>query len=258
MNIKAIDVHVHCPVEEGGPGPKMEAVAEEFQSLGVFGNILARDCRTIVGHVETTNDYVNQVVRKYPEVFMGCGSVDPWLGKVAIYEVERCVKELGLKGLKFEPYRTESYLNDRRFYALYEKIQELGVPMMVHTGMAQFQGGHRMKYLAPFPYFDDLAADFPGLTIIGCHQAFPWQDEMLAIASHKPNVYIELSAWWPHEASRSLIDYTNTALKDKVMFGTGYARIHPKPWIEDFDKQPFSAEVRPKVLMETARKVFCL
>ena len=256
--MRAIDVHVHCPIEEGGPGPKMEEVAAEYAELDIFGNILARDARTIVGRVETSNDYVAAIVKKYPDRFMGTASVDPWMGKLAIYECERAVKELGLKGFKFEPYRQEFYLNEPRFRPLWAKIEELGVPIMVHTGMAQFQGGHRMKYLAPFPYFDDLASDFPGLTIIGCHQAFPWQDEMLAIATHKPNVYIELSAWWPHEASSALIEYTNKYLKDKVMFGTGYARIHPKPWIEDFDKQAFSAEVRPKVLMETARKVFCV
>lgn len=253
----SIDVHVHVPVESNGPGREVEELAAKYKRLDILANILGRDARTATGQVEVENDYVASVVKKYPDTFMGFGSVDPWMGKVAIYEVERAVKELGLKGLKVEPYRSEFYLNDRRLYPLWEKIQELGVPIMTHTGTLHGAGHrHYLKYNRPIPYIDDLAADFPGLTIVGCHPSFPWQDEMLAVAAHKGNVHIELSAEWPKYFSANLIQYTNTFLQDKVMFGTGYPRIEPEDWLADFEAQSFTTEVKPKVLLKNAARLF--
>ena len=255
---RAFDVHVHVPVEPGGPGRKVEELAAKYRQLDVFANILGRDPRTATGQVAVENDYVASIVRKYPDTFIGFGSVDPWMGKLAIYEAERAVKELGLRGLKFEPYLQELYLNDRRFYPLWEKIQELGIPIMVHTGDIKGSGSQHLKYNQPIPYLDDVAADFPGLTIVGCHPSFPWQDEMLAIATHKSNVHVELSAGWPRHFSANLIRYTNTFLQDKVMFGSGYPLYDPEEWIADFEAQPFTSEVKPKVLLENAARFFGL
>ncbi|MEE8443588.1 MAG: amidohydrolase family protein, partial [Dehalococcoidia bacterium] len=158
----------------------------------------------------------------------------------------------------FEPYRQEFFLNDPRHYPLWEKIQELGVPIMAHTGTIQGSGVQRLKYNQPIPYLDDLAADFPGLTIVGCHPSFPWQDEMLAIAAHKSNVHVELSAEWPKYFSENLVRYINTFIQDKVMFGTGYPRVEPEDWFADFDALPITAEVRPKVLLRNAARLFGL
>ena len=69
-----------------------------------------------------------------PDTFIGFGSVDPWMGKLAVKEVERAHKELGLKGIKFIPMTQEFYPNERRFYPIYEKIAELGMIAMFHTG----------------------------------------------------------------------------------------------------------------------------
>ena len=93
------DVHVHVPVDGTLPGKKVEELAEKYSKLDTFGNILGRDSRTASGSVDVRNDYVAAVVKKYPNNFLGIGSVDPWLGKQAIYEAERAVEELGMKGL---------------------------------------------------------------------------------------------------------------------------------------------------------------
>ena len=129
---------------------------------------------------------------------------------------------------------------------------------MVHTGTIQGSGSQHLKYNQPIPHLDDVAADFPGLTIVGCHPSFPWQDEMLAIAVHKNNVHVELSAGWPKYFSANLIRYTNTLLQDKVMFGSGYPLFDPEEWIADFETQPFTSEVTPKVLLENAARLFGL
>jgi len=255
---KMYDVHVHVPVDADGPGKKVAALAEKYTKLDTFGNILGRDSRTVSGSVDVSNDYVAAVVKKYPQNFTGIGSVDPWMGKLALYEAERAVKELGLKGLKFEPYRQEFFLNDPQFYPLWGKIQELGVPIMVHTGTIQNQGDHKLKYNEPIPYIDDVASDFPGLTIIACHPSFPWQDETLAMATYKKNVFIELSAGYPEDFSPNLVKFMNKGLQDKIMFGSGYPLFEPEEWVRQFRELPVSKIVQRKVLYKNAAKFFGL
>ncbi len=179
-------------------------------------------------------------------------------------EVERAVTELGLKGLKLHPIVQAFYLNDRRFYPLWETCSALKIPLLIHTGTtgvgAGVPGGNglKLKYARPIPYIDDIAADFPDLTIIGAHPSWPWQEEMLALAVHKTNVYIDLSGWSPKYFSPSLIKYTNTLLQDRVLFGSDYPFLSPERWISDFEKVGFKPEIWDKILLENARRLLGL
>ena len=274
---KAVDVHIHPPPEPGiplsplwedacryfgaVPPASVEEMAAKFQEVDIFANLLASDARSARGELSVSNDYVAGIVKRYPETFMAFGSVDPWLGRAAIYEIERCAKELGLKGMKFLPSFQEFFPNELRFYPLWEKCQELGMPIMIHsgtTGMGAGMPGGRglhLKYAQPIPYIDDIAADFPQLTIILAHPSWPWQEEQLAVALHKGNVYLDLSGWSPKYFSPSLVQYANTLLQDKVMFGSDYPMILPERWLADFEKAPFKDEVRSKILRENAKRV---
>ena len=73
-------------------------------------------------------------------------------------------------------------------------------------------GGVRLKYSNPM-HLDDVAVDFPDMPIIAAHPSFPWQDEALSVATHKPNVYIDLSGWSPKYFPANLIQYSNTLLR---------------------------------------------
>ena len=167
-------------------------------------------------------------------VFGAYGSVDPWKGQMAIKEAERCIKELGMLGIKFAPNMQGFYPNDRRFYPLWETISALGVPIQLHTGTtglgAGMPGGAGIKlnYSRPLPYIDDLAADFPDLTIIACHPSWPFQEEMLAVLLHKGNVYNELSGWMPKYFPESLAREIKGRLQDKCMFGSDYPALSPE------------------------------
>ncbi len=99
---------------------------------------------------------------------------------------------------------------------------------------------------------DDIAADFPDLTIIIAHPSFPWQDEALAVAVHKPNVYIDLSGWSPKYFPPQLVRYANSLLQDKVLFGSDYPLITPQRWLRDFDALDIKPAVRPKILKDNA------
>jgi predicted TIM-barrel fold metal-dependent hydrolase len=107
-------------------------------------------------------------------------------------------------------------------------------------------------------YVDDVAVDFPDMPIILAHPSFPWQDEALSVATHKPNVYIDLSGWSPKYFPPQLVHYANTLLKHKVLFGSDYPLITPDRWLADFEKIDIKPEVRPLILKENAIKLLGL
>ena len=127
-----------------------------------------------------------------------------------------------------------------------------------HSGIGSGQrggGGVRLKYGHPMP-IDDVAADFPDMPIIMAHPSFPWQDEAISICLHKPQVYIDLSGWSPKYFSPTLVQYANTLLKHKVLFGSDYPMITPDRWLADFAKIAIRDEVRPLILKENAARLF--
>ena len=151
------------------------------------------------------------------------------------------------------------YPNDRMAYPLYEAINDGGAIALFHTGQTGVGSGMpggmgmRLKYSNPM-YMDDVAADFPDLKIILAHPSFPWQEEALSVATHKPNVYIDLSGWSPKYFPPILVRYINSILQDKMLFGSDWPVITPDRWLADFAKLDIRDEIRPKVLKANARK----
>ena len=279
---KAIDMHVHLPTAsflDGAVKPfkepaeaffrskvpvrEMDEVARVYEDLDILAVLLAWDAETATGLPPLTNDEVSDVVKRYPRQFVGFASVDPWKGQWAVDEMRRAITELGLIGAKFHPGIQAFYPNDRQFYPLYEEINKLGVPALFHTGQtgvgAQTRGGSgiRLKYSNPM-HLDDVAADFPDLQIVMAHPAVPWQDEQLSVAVHKPNVWIDLSGWAPKYFEPKLVQYANTLLKERVLFGTDYPVISPDRWLSDFEKLPIKPEVRPLILKQNAVRLLRL
>lgn len=223
--------------------------------------LLASDDSTSSGLPPVPNDHVARAVREHPDVFLGFGGVDPWMGKVALAEVRR-IKDLGLRGLKFNPGRQHFEANDPRFAPLWELPAELGLICLFHTGMMGNGAGQRgglgfkLRYTAPIPFLDDIAADHLELTLISAHPGWPWQDEQLAMARHKGNVYLDLSGWAPKYFPPQLVQHVNTMLQDRVLFGSDWPVITPQRWLAEFAQLPIKDEVRPKVLLGNARTLF--
>ena len=283
---KAIDMHVHLPTSSWldvaiqpyrvaaekffratVPTREMEEVAQLYEKLDILGVLLAWDAETATGLAPLTNDEVASIVKRYPKQFIGFASVDPWKGKKAIAEMERAVLELGLKGAKFHPGIQAFYPNDVRFYPLYEKISQLGVPALFHTGTnglgAGTPGGMGIKldYTRPI-WLDHVAADFPQLTVIGAHPAWPWHEEMLAIIQHKSNVFMDLSGWSPKYLPKVIVEEARGRLRDKMLFGSDYPFITPDRWLADFEAvataSGFSPETKVKILYGNAAGILRL
>jgi uncharacterized protein len=190
-------------------------------------------------------------------------SIDPNRGKAGVEAARRLIRDYGVKGFKFHPSVQEFFPNDRLAYPLYELIAEAKLPALFHTGQTGVGartpggGGIRLKYSNPM-CLDDVAVDFPDMPIILAHPSFPWQEEALSVATHKPQVYIDLSGWSPRYFPPILVQYANTLLKDKILFGSDYPVIAPEKWVEEFERLPIKPEVRPLIMKENAAKLLKL
>jgi predicted TIM-barrel fold metal-dependent hydrolase len=208
-----------------------------------------------------TNEEVAELANKEDNA-IPFASVDPRRPD-AVSRARRLIADYKVKGFKFHPSVQEFFPNDRLAYPLYEVIAEAKLPALFHTGQTgvgagtRGGGGIRLKYANPL-CLDDVAADFPDMPIILAHPSFPWQEEALSVATHKPQVYIDLSGWSPKYFPPNLIQYANTLLKDKILFGSDYPVISPERWMADFDTIGIKPEVKPKILKENAAKLLGL
>jgi len=212
----------------------------------------------VPGNVE-----IAELAAEHPDVIIPFASVDPARGAAGLRLARRLADDLGVKGFKFHPSVQGFYPNDRMAYPLYEVIASRGLVALFHTGQTGAGagtpggGGIRLKYANPL-YLDDVAADFPDLDIILAHPSFPWQDEALAVATHKPRVYIDLSGWSPKYFPPLLVRYANTLLREKVLFGSDFPAITPDRWIKDFEDLEIKPEVRPLIMKENAARLLRL
>jgi predicted TIM-barrel fold metal-dependent hydrolase len=210
-----------------------------------------------------TNEEIAQLARENPDVAIPFASVNPHRGAEGVALAKRLIRDHGVKGFKFHPSVQEFMPNDRLAYPLYEAIAEAKLPALFHTGQTGVGagrpggGGIRLKYSNPM-LLDDVAADFPDMPIVLAHPSFPWQEEALSVATHKPQVYIDLSGWSPKYFPPILVQYANTLLKDKIMFGSDYPVLTPEKWMEEFDKLPIKPEVRPLILKMNAARLLRL
>ncbi|MEU7746008.1 amidohydrolase family protein [Nonomuraea sp. NPDC049158] len=279
MNVEelvAIDVHTHAEASKDGHGslspelfgasaeyfkgharPTIPEIAAYYRERKMAAVVFTVDAEHATGHPRISNEEVAASCAEHADVLIPFGSVDPWKGRAGAREARRLVEEYGVRGFKFHPSIQGFAPNDPMAYPLYEVIEELGVPALFHTGQTGIGarvpggGGIRLKYGNPM-LVDDVAVDFRELRIILAHPSFPWQDEALAVATHKPYVYIDLSGWSPKYFPPQLVQYANTLLKDKVLFGSDYPVITPDRWLADFAKLDIKPEVRPMILKDNA------
>ncbi|GAA3214807.1 amidohydrolase family protein [Microbacterium terregens] len=212
---------------------------------------------------EPANEEIARLAAENSDVLIPFASIDPSRGKAGVEQARRLITEFGVRGFKFHPSAQGFYPNDRMAYPLYEVIEEHGLIALFHTGQTGVGagqpggGGIRLKYANPL-HVDDVAVDFPGMDIILAHPSFPWQDEALSVATHKPRVYIDLSGWSPKYFPPQLVQYANTLLKHKMLFGSDFPVLTPERWMRDFDQLPIKDEVRPLILKDNAARLFGL
>jgi len=270
----AIDTHVHIESEaddnaadqaarkyfgDTGVARGRNELAEYYRSRKIGCVVFSVDER-LTGRPQVSNDDVATFAEENSDIVMAFASVDPTRGAAALSEARRLIKR-GVKGFKLHPPLQQFHANDKMAYPFYEVIQEARLPVIFHTGHSGIGtgmpggGGVRLKYGHPMD-IDDVAVDFPDMPIIMAHPSFPWQDEAISVCLHKRQVYIDLSGWSPKYFSPVLIQYANTLLKKKMLFGSDFPLITPDRWLADFEKIAIKDEVRPLILKENAITLF--
>jgi len=240
--------------------PTIPETAAYFRERNIAAVIFSVDCERETGFRRYNNEEMAELAAQHSDILIPFASIDPAKGKTGAREARRLIEHYGVRGFKFHPTMQGFYPNDRSAYVLYEVIAEAKLPALFHTGQtgvgAGMPGGMgmRLKYSNPM-YVDDVAADFPDMPIVLAHPSFPWQEEALAVATHKPNVYIDLSGWSPKYFPPILVRYANTLLKDRVLFGSDWPAIMPDRWLADFEKLDIKPDVRPLILKENARRL---
>lgn len=210
-----------------------------------------------------TNEEIAELAHQHADVAIPFASVNPHRGAEGVRLAKKLINDYGVKGFKFHPSVQGFFPNDPMAYPLYEVIAEAKLPALFHSGQTgvgagtRGGGGIRLKYSHPM-LLDDVAVDFPDMPIVIAHPSFPWQEEALSVATHKPQVYIDLSGWSPKYFPPILVQYANTLLKDKVLFGSDYPVLSPEKWMEEFAKLPIKPEVKQKIFKENAARLLGL
>lgn len=284
QDLAAIDVHVHVHrsvLDDAGPVASGEQMGEYFGIGTMHGHTVpelaehyrARRMAAVVFTVDSVsatgeepvpgNREIAEQAAEHQDVLIPFASIDPARGAAGVREARILARDHGVRGFQFHPGVQGFFPDDHRAYPLYEVIQEYGLIALFHTGQtgvgagSRGGGGVRLKYSNPLP-IDDVAADFPDLDIIMAHPSFPWQEEALSIALHKPRVHIDLSGWSPKYFPAQLVQYADTLLKHKMLFGSDFPVITPERWMEEFAKLPIRDSVRPMILRENAARLFRL
>ncbi|WP_371112976.1 4-hydroxyphenyl-beta-ketoacyl-CoA hydrolase [Rhodococcus sp. JVH1] len=279
--IDAIDIHTHVEIDGCGHRslddelmaasekyfksgeertPSIDAIADHYRARNMAAVVFTVDAASASGHPTNSVEEIAEGAARHNDVLIPFGSVDPWQGKAAVRRVHRLVDDYGVKGFKFHPSMQGFEPNDRQFYPLYEAITEAGVPALFHTGQtgigAGLPGGHgiKLRYSDPM-LLDDVAADFPDLTVIMAHPSVPWVDSQISIATHKANVFIDLSGWSPKYFPPQLVKAANSMLRGKVLFGSDFPVVQVDRWMKDFANLDIKPEVAPLIFKQNALRV---
>ena len=280
--MRIIDLHCYPNTEPWikSQGPYVEALAEywnrawtaktepevieDFKKAGVEAVLVAFDIETVTATPPCSNEYVARMRDDNPGVIrQAWAAVDPLKGDAAIQEANKAIKELGMLGLHFHPIMGHFSVDDRKLYPLWETINALRAPVMIDvgtTGMgAGMPGGLGAVIRHAHPAaIDQLAADFPNLSIVAAHPGWPWTEEMIAVALHKGNVSWELSGWAPKYFPDPLKRDIRSRLKDKIMFGSDYPSIPYERLLREWRELGYSDELMEKIFHGNAERILGL
>ncbi|HKB06940.1 MAG TPA: amidohydrolase family protein [Candidatus Polarisedimenticolia bacterium] len=233
---------------------------EEGIDRAVLVNYVSPD---VIGFTDDVNQWIGQYCRGHEDRLIAVGGVHPRLTPNPAAALQEIVEKHGIRVLKLHPPHQHFFPNAYRdggalpgLAALYEKAQELGVPVMVHTGTSIFPEA-RNKYGDPMA-LDDVAVDFPNLTLILAHGGRPlWMETAFFLLRRHANVHMDISGIPP----RALLRYFPrlAEVSNKTLFGTDWPSPgvdSPRLNLEQFRALPLASDAQQAILGDTAAKIF--
>lgn len=279
----AIDLHVHVQIDSEGrtssplaltqamasyfkssePTRTVDQTAEYYRERNIGAVVFTVDATTNLDHAPNSIDDLVAGAKRNADVLIPFGSVDPLQGEAAVDEARRQSLELGVRGFKFHPTVQAFDPSSPEYIPLFTAIEELGLPIIVHTGQtgagAGLPGGWGFRLSLSNPMLlDDVAARHPDLQIVMAHPSVPWQDEALSVATHKANAWIDISGWSPKYFPPALVRAARTYLKHKVLFGSDMPALTPDRWLRDFALLEFDTDVQELILKQNAVRLLGL
>lgn len=279
----AIDTHTHLEVSCRNPfdnyGEEYDRAADKYfrssrrptieetlayyreRKVG-FVNFTV-DAEAQLGRQRISNEEIAEAAMANSDIMIAFASIDPHKGKMGAREARRLIEDFDVRGFKFHPTVQGFEPQDRMAWPIYEVINEYQLPAIFHSGHSgigsgmRCGGGLRLQNSNPM-LLEDVAIAFPDIQIVIAHPSWPWQDEAISLAMHKPNIWIDLSGWSPKYFPPQLVQYANTLLKDRILFGSDFPLITPDRWMKDFLEAGFKPEVHPLILKDNAVRLLNL
>ncbi len=236
-----------------------DQLIEAMDAAGVDMAVLQAEWAS--GDFNALNEGALALARRHPKRLVPYITVNP-AEYVDMVEVVKKGVDQGAKGVNLQPFSYRLHAHDKRFYPLYSKCQELGLPVTVHTSI-NFSNDRSIDFGRPL-YLCEVACDFPNLKLVANHGGWPWVTEMVAVAWKHPNVYIEIGAVSPKYIGTAgsgwepLMLYGNRSLlEDRVLFATDsmlpFARV-----IEELRELPLKPATKDKWLGLNAARLLGL
>lgn len=243
--------------DEGGGRQSPTMTLDEFVDMMRKAGVV----RAVAGTAQLPNDRTVWVARTRPDQFIGFARVSPYDGMRASRELERLVREEGLVGLAVAALSELIPASDRRYYPLYAKCVELGIPVRLYSTMNY--GTDRPYDLGHPKHLDQVCVDFPELTVIAGLGGWPWINEMVALARRHPNLYIDTAAHRPRHIAtpgsgwEMLLQFGNTLIQDKVMVGLSWLTVGQplETLVGEYLDLPLKDAVKEKWLYGNAARV---
>ncbi|MFJ3363747.1 amidohydrolase family protein [Streptomyces anthocyanicus] len=278
---RLIDLHSHWGTERGWRGSPYETAEAREALRGYFKwdmNFVSDEEQAVrfrrdnvramldfafthtmdAGALRDQHDYAFDYARRNPDVVLG-----NWIGidptqPAHVREFGRCLSEgTGLVGLTVHSYTPAGTPDEPAWETCLNMCVEAGRPVLVHVGMsatgAGTRGGMGITLEGCHPrYVDRIAARHPGLDVIAARVAWPWQSEMIAVALHKANVWLELHGWAPRHFPDELKREIGRRLRKKVFFGADYPMLTHERLVEEWREEGYAPDVLDDVFHKNA------
>ena len=279
--MRAIDFHVHLPTPDWIEGSmegyveaaeayfrspvqraSLDELAARYRELQVMAVLLAWDAETATGRPRVPNETVADACRAHPDVFTGLGCVDPHKGDAAVAEVAN-IARLGLRGVKFHPSLQAFAPDDPSYEPIFAACERHGLLALFHTGTSGIGAGQpggqgiRLDYARPIK-LDAVAAAHPGLTVVAAHFGWPWHMELVAMALHKSNVYIDISGWSPRRIPQEMISELRGRLSGRFVWGSDFPFLTPERCLTELENLGLPGDVLERVLHANAARILGL
>ena len=239
------------------PAKTLEEEVDMLREHGVVHAVVTgRDIASSV-NTASTNPGMLESIQKYPDFFTGFYGIDPLLRMDALRAFRRAVKDYGVRGASIDPAMSGVPVNSALYYPFYAACCEENIPVAITTGCSCGMPHVVLEHHAPW-LIDRVASDFPELTIIVSHGAYPWIMEMTGVAMRHQNVYLDFSACTMLFNMEQYVHAANRQLMGKVLFASAHPFEHIADTLKLYASLPFTAEAREHVMYKNAAKILGL